>query len=106
MKKKWILLLLAGCLLLAAIAVMGRRPAEDQLVPTVMVDGKLYTLYDFQKDPPEGEPAGEIREIVGNQLPTENEQANFGHAGMPYWKTQDGICVFVNVNYLLFEVQE
>ena len=106
MKKRWVLLLFAGCLLLAAVAVMRPRPVEDQLVPMVMVDGKRYALYDFQQEPPEGDPDGEIRKIVGNQLPTENEQANFGHAGMPYWKTRDGICVFVNVNYLLFEVQE
>jgi len=105
MKKKWTLLLLAGCLLLAAALIMGRRPVEDQLPPMLMMDGKLYRYASTSEGGPSSLPDGTIASFIGNRVPTQDGEYNFDAGEMPYWKYAEGICVYVkeNGNYLLFE---
>ena len=106
--RRWILLALAVCLPLAAVVVMGRRPAEDQLVPMAMVDGVLYRYVETLEGGPSSRPDGVLTERIGNRVPERDGQYNFEVEELPYWKHSQGICVYVkeNGNYLLFEETE
>ena len=106
--RRRILFLLAVCLLVAAVAVMGRRPVEDQLVPMVMADGKLYRYAETLEGGPSSRPDGVLTERIGNWIPQRDGQYNFDVEELPYWKHSQGICVYVkeNGNYLLFEETE
>ena len=81
--------------------VMGAAAPENALTPMVMVDGMVWQLSEESESGFSRSPDGTIREIIGNEIPTENGQANFGAQGMPYWHLTDGLMVYVNGNYFI-----
>ena len=104
MKSKLLPLLLA---LLLLIGCAPQEQAEDRhaMIPTVMVDGKLYCdTGRFDDNPRCGMCDGTITSTVeGWELPTENNQSNFGK-GYGYQRVNEntieinipgtGWCVF------------
>lgn len=73
---------------------------EDDLPPMVMIGENLYQLEDFTNKSPLSEPDGIITEIIVNQIPYKNEQANFGDINMDYWIVGNYIMVKLEGNFL------
>ena len=76
---------------------------EDGLPPLLRVDGTLYQLDKEVENYIGRQPDGNLKVIGENAVPSENEQANFGQDGMPYWHHQRWILVMINDTCLLFE---
>lgn len=106
MKKKYIMVGLLIIVLLG-IVLFYERPVEDALPTLARIDGTLYQWYDYVQEKPENEADGYIIEIVSGTIPKNNQTANFGNVGMPYWKTDNEICIWINDNLgLLRPIQE
>jgi len=113
MKKKLLLLLLL-CLGLCGgyrhymlnIVVGGWTPQvgpEDTLPPLVRIQGTLYQLDSEVGNYIGRQPDGALTVITENVIPEEDNQANFGQEGMPYWHHQKDILVMIDDTCLLFE---
>lgn len=106
MKKNRIIIGLIVVVLLG-IMLFYERPVEDELPLLVRVDGILYQYYDDVQEHPTEDANGYIVGIVSGIIPTDNQTANFGNVGMPYWKNDNGICIWLNDNlWLLKPIQE
>ena len=67
------------------------------------INGVLYQL-DEEVGPYIGrQPDGTLTVVSENVIPQEDDQANFGRDGMPYWKHQKWILVMIDDTCLLFE---
>ena len=108
MKKRLLNLFLVGLVLLTMeFAWQQGSTPENVLAPMVMVNETLWQLSEESDGGFSRSPDGTFREIVGNEIPTKNGQANFGTEGMPYWELSDGIMVYVNGKYFIMKnVQE
>ena len=106
-------------IVLALICVLGlvgcnKTPSSEDVVvggdlrPAIMVDGVLY--WDTNKvsttEREDGLFDGEISTAVDrNQVPTENNQSNFG-TGYGYQFGTDGtIDVYINEKWIVFEAE-
>jgi len=106
-RKRWLLALLAAAFV--GIGILLKSSPEDALAPMVMVDGTLWQLHTESDGGFSRRPDGTIRENIGNGIPAENDQANFGAVGMPYWHFSDGLMIYVNDTYFLMtnaDIQE
>ena len=81
--------------------VMGTAATENALAPMVMAEGTVWQLSSEADGGLSRKPDGTIREIIGNEIPEQEGQANFGTVGMPYWKLTDGLMVYVNGKYYI-----
>ena len=79
---------------------------EDALPPLVRIDGTLYQLASETGNYIGRQPDGRLAVISENVIPEEEEQANFGREGMPYWHHQNWILVMIDDTCLLFEEAE
>lgn len=71
--------------------------------PYVRIDGQLYQGRGEAQPIPTGTADGIISTVLpDNAVPTQDDSANFGTEGMEYWLTSEGVCVFLNGQYLLF----
>ena len=94
-------------IILIGIMLFNERPVEDELPLLVRVDGVLYQYYDDILEQPTEDVNGYIVEIVSGVIPTDDKTANFGKVGMPYWKDDNGICIWLNdILWLLEPIQE
>lgn len=60
----------------------------------IMVDCQIYELNDSAQEIPEDAVEGYITKVVpGNEMPNENQTANFGEVGKQYWKSDNKIYV-------------
>lgn len=91
-------------------AITLRTPAENRVewdkIPMVMVDGKLY--YDTGKESSiDGRCAmmdGEISSSVdGSEIPTEDDQSNFGTGYGYQYGADDTIELLINGKWIVFE---
>ena len=106
MKRNYIIIGLIVVILLS-IMLFYERPVEDELPLLARVDGILYQYYDDVQEQPTEEANGYIVEIVSGIIPTDDQTANFGNAGMPYWKNDNGICIGLkDTLWLLKPIQE
>lgn len=101
MKRNYVILILTIVILLA-FTLFYERPVEDALPFLIMVDGELYQGYEITQDIPEDSVEGYITKVVPNEIPKENQTANFGNVGMPYWKSGGKIYVTNNDCYQIF----
>ena len=94
-------------------AITLRTPAENRVewdkIPMVMVDGKLY--YDTGKESSiDGRCAmmdGEISSSVdGSEIPTEDDQSNFGTGYGYQYGADDTIELLINGKWIVFEHRE
>ena len=108
MKKKIIIGMIGLIIVtLLGIVLFYERPVEDELPLLARVDGTLYQYYDDVQEQPTEDANGYIVEIVSGIIPTDDQTANFGNAGMPYWKDENGICIWLNdILWLLEPIQE
>lgn len=60
---------------------------RPQILPplSIMIDDTLYIFDSNSTNQILIEPTGTIKDIVIGEIPTENEQSNFGELGMDYW---------------------
>ncbi len=93
-------------------AITLRTPAENRVewdkIPMVMVDGKLY--YDTGKESSiDGRCAvmdGEISSSVdGSEIPTEDDQSNFGTGYGYQYGADDTIELLINEKWIVFEAR-
>lgn len=92
---------------LLGIVLFYERPVEDELPLLARVDGILYQYYDDVLERPTEDANGYIAEIVSGRVPTDDQTANFGKEGMPYWKDANGICIWMNdILWLLEPIPE
>lgn len=104
---KKVRIVFATCILLISVLfyVVGtaghRKPVE--LPPLVMIEDKLYQLRGDSDKDISSESDGTIKEIVIDQIPFKNEQANFGDTNMEYWIMENLILIKVNNNFLEFK---
>ena len=83
--------------------IKHRQYYEDALPPLIMLDKKLYQLYDINQEKPEDSADGYITKIVSNQIiPSEDKTANFGNIGMQYWQQPNGVYILVNNIFSIF----
>jgi len=103
--KKWIIVVLISILALSAGWWLWNRYAapEDGLPPLLRINGILYQLDSEVGNYIGRQQDGTLTVITENVIPVENEQANFGRDGMPYWKHQKWILVMIDDTCLLFE---
>lgn len=89
--KKLIALTLATVLIIFAYGcVKEKHLTLNDLPPTVMVDGKLYTDTNTEAHPKEYKADGKINtEVPQTETPKENNQSNFG-TGYDYHFREDG----------------
>ena len=88
------------------IVVGGWTPQfgpEDTLPPLVRINGTLYQLDSEVGNYIGRQPDGTLAVISENVIPEEDDHANFGQEGMPYWHHQQDILVMINDTCLLFE---
>lgn len=83
MKRHYVILILIIIVLLG-ITLFYERPVEDALPYLIMVDGELYQGYETTQEIPADSVKGYITKVILNELPEENQTANFGNVGMPY----------------------
>ena len=79
------------------------------LVPSIMYNGEIYCSTGKQMPGEVAEDAiiGEITSTVPlSQWPEEDGQANFDILGAAYANTSDGIVVFIDNEWTLFEKRE
>ena len=106
MKKGYIIIGLIIVISLG-ITLFCERPVEDELPFLVRVDDILYQYYDDIQEQPAEDADGYIVGIVSGTIPTDDQTANFGNTGMPYWKNDDSICIWLNDTlWLLKPIQE
>ena len=106
MKKKYIIIGLI-VVILPGIVLSCKRPAENELPLLATVDGVLYQYCDDVTEKPSEDADGYIVEIVSGIIPADDQTANFGNAGMPYWKDDNRICIWLNdILWLLEPIQE
>jgi hypothetical protein len=83
---------------------------KHDLIPMVMVDGELYldTGYNNTDIRKCGTPDGEIiSEVDGSEMPTDNNQSNFGTGyGYQYGDTEGTIDVYLNNTWRIFATEE
>ena len=119
MKKKLLAALLVALLCLGFyagyrhymlnIVIGGWTPQfgpEDVLPPLVRMNGTLYQLDSEVGNYIGRQPDGTLTVLSENGIPTEEEQANFGRDGMPYWHHQQWILVMIDDTCFLFEEAE
>ena len=89
----------------------GEKQAEENgdKIPMVMIDGKQY--YDTGKEAPSAEEdlpiAGEITSSVeGTEIPTENNQSNFGTGFAYRYGADDTIEILCNEKWMVFAYRE
>lgn len=110
MKKLCLCILLWAALMLGGCSAGDNQVTQEETqwdkIPMVMVDGNLY--YDTGKESTgteENETVdGEIASTVdGSEIPTENDQSNFGE-GFAYRHIADGTLeIFMNEKWIVFE---
>lgn len=101
------------CLSLFVLTGCSAKDQEEETVydrrPMVMVDGRIYL--DTGKESYEtarcGVMDGEITsEVDGSEVPTENDQSNFG-TGYGYQRMDENtIELFINEKWIVFEAEE
>ena len=93
------------CLVLYGVCryYLGTAVPENVLPPMVMADGTVWQLYSESDGGLSRKSDGSIREIIGNEIPGQEGQANFGTVGMPYWNLTDGLMVYVNGKYYIMK---
>lgn len=112
--KKLIAFILVLVCVTALVGCNNSTPAEEEVVgsdrrPMVMVDGVLY--YDTDRESTavreDGLLDGKITsEVARSQIPTENNQSNFG-AGYGYqFGTEGTIDIYINGKWWVFEAEE
>lgn len=101
MKRNYVILILTIVILLA-FTLFYERPVEDALPFLIMVDGELYQGYEITQDLPEDSVEGYIIKVVPNEIPKENQTANFGNVGMAYWISDGNIYIKNNECYQIF----
>ena len=104
-KKKYIIIFLAIVLLFGAICIgiFHNRPVEDSMPYMIMVDGQIYQLNDYTLEIPEDAVEGYVTKVVpGNEMPNDNQTANFGEVGRQYWMSDNKIYIQSNNEYDIF----
>lgn len=112
MKKKYLIFLLLVAVVITGFVVGRpltgtlRNEALHDRIPMVMVDGKLY--YDTGRESTIegrcGTMDGEINSTVdASQVPTENNQSNFGSDFGYQYITESTIEVYLNDKWMVFE---
>ena len=113
MKKIKLCIIWMALFILAGCSDGSTQAAQEKVkwdkIPMVMVDGYLY--YDTGKESTtigeNGITEGKITSAVdGSEIPTENDQSNFGE-GFAYRYTEDGtIEILMNEKWIIFEPRE
>lgn len=112
LKKKYLILLLLIAVLIASfvfgrpLTAMIRNETLPDRIPMVMVDGKLY--YDTGRestiDGRCGTMDGEISSTVdASQVPTEDNQSNFGSDYGYQYITESTIELYINDKWMVYE---
>ena len=74
------------------------------LAPTVMINDVLYYSTGCNIQINDTSVTGYIASTVrATEFPTQNDQANIDCLNAPYCVTEEGIAVFINSNWILFE---
>ena len=69
----------------------------------IMVDGQIYQLNDYTLEIPEDAVEGYVTKVVpGNEMPNDNQTANFGEVGRQYWMSDNKIYIQSNNEYDIF----
>ena len=106
MKKHFIII---GIIIVVLLGIMRfyEQPVENALPPLARIDGALYQWYDYVQEKPQNDADGYIIEIVSGTIPKDDQTTNFGNVGMPYWKTDNEIRIWIDDNLgLLKPIQE
>ena len=99
-------------LLISILSLSGchKEPSTpNALLPSIMYNGEIYCSTGKQMPGEVAEDAiiGEITSTVPlSQWPEEDGQANFDILGAAYANTSDGIVVFIDNEWTLFEKRE
>jgi hypothetical protein len=76
------------------------------LSPTIMIDGELYYLMgeELEIDSSEESYSGRVKSIVSaTEFPTHNDEANFPDVDAPYIILPEGVAVWFNGKWMLFD---
>ena len=75
---------------------------EIELPPMVMIKNTLYQLESSTTHEPDSSSNGTIKKIIYNEVPSKNEQANFGKVNMEYWIIDNSIVIKLDNSFLKF----
>ena len=83
------------------------KTSQWDVIPMVLVDGLYYYSTGEEAVSGDGAPEGEITSTVdGSQIPTEDDQANFGE-GFPYRYGEEGtLQIQMNGKWMVFQHRE
>ena len=108
MKRQFAAILLLISIL--SLAVCHKEPSTpNACVPSIMYNGEIYCTTGKQMPGEVADDAiiGEITSTVSlSQWPEEDGQANFDILGAAYATTSDGLVVFIDNEWTLFEKRE
>lgn len=99
-------------LLISILSLAGchKEPSTpNACVPSIMYNGEIYCTTGKQMPGEVGDDAiiGEITSTVSlSQWPEDDGQANFDILGAAYATTSDGLVVFIDNEWTLFEKRE
>ena len=69
----------------------------------IMVDGQVYQANGSVQEIPEDAVEGQIAKVIPeNEMPDDNQTANFGEVGRKYWMSGNKIYVQSNNEYEIF----
>ena len=111
--RKCVAMLLFCVLMLSGCANVQKEPAAEEifdLIPMVMIGGKLYLDTGFSNDDADNEvaPDGKITSmVVQSKQPTEDDQSNFGTGyAYRYSTTEGAVELYMNGKWWVFATEE